>query len=90
MKRSADSQWYSQGVFHTPSGVNTPQLSHNTLRLQGKGGRGRKGGRGKGKGRVEGKGRDPLGLADTPMFQLLKNTLGTARRSLGGLRPHKM
>ena len=45
-----------------------------------KGERGR-GGREKGKGREEGKGRDPQGLVDTPMFQILTNTLLARFRS---------
>jgi len=60
----------NQGVSHTPSeGVNTPQLSHNTPRLQGKM---RERGEGR-KGKGEEKGRDLQGLVDTPMFQILKN-----------------
>jgi len=54
--------------------VNTAQLSHNTPGLHGER-RERGEGEGGGKGRREGKGSDPQGLVDTPMFQILKNTL---------------
>ena len=33
--------------------------------------------RGRGKGKGDEKGRDPQGLVDTPMFQILGNTLST-------------
>jgi len=49
----------NQGVSHTPlRGVNTPQLSHNTPRLQGEM-RDKGEGEGGGKGKGEEKGRDP-------------------------------
>jgi len=63
--------------FPTPpqGGGLIPQLSHNTPRLQGEMRERGEGGRGKGKRRGEGKRRDPQKLVDTPMFQILKNTL---------------
>jgi len=75
------SSFGSQRVSHTPSGglIPLPQLSRNTPGFRRKGGREGKGGRGKWKGRGKGKGRDPQGLVDTPMFQILKNTLLVAK-----------
>ena len=67
---------HDQGVSHTPSGGLIPPTfaQHPPASGGNEGERGR-GGRGKGKGRGEGKGRDPQGLVDTPMFQILKNPL---------------
>ena len=73
--RQTDRHLAAQGVSHTHTsgGLIPPTFSQHPPRLQGEGGREGKG-EGKGKQR-EGKGRDPQGLVDTPMFQILKNTL---------------
>jgi len=67
-----------QGVFHTLSGgLITPTFAQHPPASGGKEEERGREGRGKGKGRGEGKGRDPQGLVDTPMFQILKNTLSS-------------
>jgi len=66
-----------QEVSHTSvrgGGVNTPNFRTTFPRLQGER-RERGEGEGGRNGRGEEKGRDPQGLVDTPMFQILKNTL---------------
>ena len=64
-----------QGVSHTPSGglIPPPTFAQHPPASGGKEGERGTGGRGKGRG--EEKGRDPQGSVDTPMFQILKNTL---------------
>jgi len=57
-----------------PQGGNTANFRTIPPRLQGEM-RERAEGEGEGKGRGEEKGRDPQGLVDTPMFQILNNTL---------------
>ena len=63
--------------FPTPpqGGVNTPTFAQHPPASGGNEGERGRGGRGKGKRRGEGKRRDPQKLVDTPMFQILKNTL---------------
>jgi len=61
-------QWRGEfgGGVNTPNFRTSPPASGERMeRAEGEGGR---------KGRGEEKGRDPQGLVDTPMFQILKNT----------------
>jgi len=58
-----------------PQGVNTPNFRTTPPASGGKERERGRGGRVKGKGRKEEKRRDPQGLVDTPMFQILKNIL---------------
>ena len=65
-----------QGVSHTPlRGVNTPPSFARHPPPASGGNEGERGRGGRGQGIGEEKGRDPQGLVDTPMFQILKNTL---------------
>jgi len=67
------------GSFPHRGGLIPPTFAqHPPASGRKEGERGREG-RGKGKRRGEGKGRDPQGLVDTPMFQILKNTLSVTR-----------
>jgi len=68
----------AQEVSHTPSGgLIPPTFAQHPPGFRGKGGREGKGMKGEREGRGEGKGRDPQGFVDTPVFQILKNTLTT-------------
>ena len=65
-----------QGVSHTPvRGGLIPQLSYNTHGFSGKGGTEGKGREGEREGERRREGKKPQVLVDTPMFQILKNTL---------------
>ena len=64
-----------------PRGLIPPTFEQHPPASGKKKGERERGGREKGKGREEGKGRDPQGLVDTPMFQILKNTLLARYRS---------
>jgi len=59
------------GTYSAPQ---NPELDLGGYTSKGGGGGGREGERGEGKGGKNG--RDPQGLVDTPMFQILKNTMG--------------
>jgi len=67
---------------HPLRGVNTPPTFAQHPPASG-GKEGERGTGGRGKGRGEEKGRDPQGSVDTPMFQILKNTLWGGKLSGG-------